>query len=318
MGPSCSAAGSPGATWHGCSASAGSTILSAENYMLYTPLLVEAGSGTLEPRHVVVPLRQMCPNARSPPRSRDGPRRGAAHRPRRHPRGRARDPLRASSCSPSARSPASSPCRDWHERGSASRTSPTRSRSAIGCSNSSSEPRSGPTVPEELGFVFVGAGYAGVEALGELNDLARAALRFYPEPPKRAPALGARGRAPKILPEIPRRLGEYAARHLEKRGVEIQSGRRSPPTTGRGCPLERRHRPGTDGRVDAGVRANPLLGELGLPLDARGRVPSTRSCTSRAARTCGHSGTAPRCPTHGRRGRSIRRPRNTPSVRPAG
>ena len=31
--------------------------------MLYTPLLPEAGAGTLEPRHVVVPLRQMCPHA---------------------------------------------------------------------------------------------------------------------------------------------------------------------------------------------------------------------------------------------------------------
>ena len=31
--------------------------------MLYTPLLPEAASGTLEPRHVVVPLRQMCPHA---------------------------------------------------------------------------------------------------------------------------------------------------------------------------------------------------------------------------------------------------------------
>src|SRR5262245_52333249 len=31
--------------------------------MLYTPLLHEAGSGTLEPRHIVVPLRRMCPHA---------------------------------------------------------------------------------------------------------------------------------------------------------------------------------------------------------------------------------------------------------------
>src|SRR5213078_3914118 len=31
--------------------------------MLFTPLLPEAASGTLEPRHVVVPLRIMCPHA---------------------------------------------------------------------------------------------------------------------------------------------------------------------------------------------------------------------------------------------------------------
>src|SRR5207253_2760779 len=41
----------------------GSTIVSPENFVLYTPMLPEAASGTLEPRHAVVPLRQMCPHA---------------------------------------------------------------------------------------------------------------------------------------------------------------------------------------------------------------------------------------------------------------
>ena len=41
----------------------GATIVSPENFMLYTPMLPEAASGTLEPRHMVVPLRQMCPHA---------------------------------------------------------------------------------------------------------------------------------------------------------------------------------------------------------------------------------------------------------------
>src|SRR5947209_919184 len=41
----------------------GATIVSLENFMLYTPMLPEAASGTLEPRHVVVPLRMMCPHA---------------------------------------------------------------------------------------------------------------------------------------------------------------------------------------------------------------------------------------------------------------
>ena len=41
----------------------GVTIISPENFMLYTPMLAEAASGTLEPRHVVVPLRMMCPDA---------------------------------------------------------------------------------------------------------------------------------------------------------------------------------------------------------------------------------------------------------------
>src|ERR687896_1210924 len=41
----------------------GATIVSPENYMLFTPMLPEAASGTLEPRHVVVPMRLMCPHA---------------------------------------------------------------------------------------------------------------------------------------------------------------------------------------------------------------------------------------------------------------
>ena len=41
----------------------GATIVNPDNFMLYTPLLPEAAAATLEPRHVVVPLRQMCKHA---------------------------------------------------------------------------------------------------------------------------------------------------------------------------------------------------------------------------------------------------------------
>ena len=40
------------------------TLVDPRNYMLYTPLLPEAASGTVEPRHAVVPVRVMCPRAR--------------------------------------------------------------------------------------------------------------------------------------------------------------------------------------------------------------------------------------------------------------
>src|ERR1041384_1331572 len=41
----------------------GATIVNPTNFMLYTPLLPEAAAGSIEPRHVVVPLRAMCPDA---------------------------------------------------------------------------------------------------------------------------------------------------------------------------------------------------------------------------------------------------------------
>jgi hypothetical protein len=41
----------------------GATIVNPTNFMRYTPLLPEAAAGSVEPRHVVVPLRAMCPHA---------------------------------------------------------------------------------------------------------------------------------------------------------------------------------------------------------------------------------------------------------------
>jgi len=42
----------------------GATIVSPTSTMLYTPLLPEVAGGAIEARHVVVPLRLMCPEAR--------------------------------------------------------------------------------------------------------------------------------------------------------------------------------------------------------------------------------------------------------------
>src|SRR5205823_1148043 len=77
-------------------------------------------------------------------------------------------------------------------------------------------------IRRHLTFVFVGAGYAGVEALAELSDLVRNALRYYDRlrtVPQHWVLVDA---APKILPEIPTRLGEYAAEQLARRGVDVR------------------------------------------------------------------------------------------------
>ena len=84
-----------------------------------------------------------------------------------------------------------------------------------------------PTEAErDLGFVFVGAGYAGVEALAELNDLAHAAVRrSYPTLRNVRQRWVLVDAAPTILSDIPRKLGEYTHRYLEeKRGIEIHVG----------------------------------------------------------------------------------------------
>jgi NADH dehydrogenase len=124
-----------------------------------------------------------------------------------------------------------------------------------------------------LGFVFVGAGYAGVEALAELADLVGDAMRWYPELREIRQRWVLVDAAPKILPEIPTRLGDYAARELAGRGVEIHVSTTLESATGEDALLSDGTRIPTRTLVwTAGVRANPLLGELGLPVDERGRV----------------------------------------------
>ena len=250
----------------------GATIVSHENFMLYTPLLPEAASGTIEPRHVVVPLRQMCPHAEL-----------VLGDIARHDRERRSVVVES----------LAGEVEIGYERlvialGAITRTLPLpglaehgvgfkdladaialRNRILLQLERASIHPGD----PSELGFVFVGAGYAGVEALAELHDMAHAALRYYPELRGRPQRWVLVDAAPKILPEIPRRLGEYAARRLVKRGIEIHVGTTLESYDGVEAALADGARvPARTLVWTAGVRANPLLAELGLPLDDRGRV----------------------------------------------
>jgi len=125
----------------------------------------------------------------------------------------------------------------------------------------------------ELTFAFVGAGYAGVEALAELADLVADAVRHYPELRGRPQRWVLVDAAPNILPEIPSRLGGYAAQQLSKRGVEIHVGTTLDSVDAEAAVLSNGTRIPTATLVwTAGVRANPVLAQLGLPLDDRHRV----------------------------------------------
>lgn len=253
----------------------GATIVSRENFMLYTPLLPEAASGTLEPRHTVVPLRVMCPHAEL----------------------LLGDVVAVDLAAHTATIGTGDGERTvrWRELvlalGAVPRTVPVPGLADHGLSFKSlpdainlrnhvlGELEAADAEPDEaarrahLSFVFVGAGYAGVEALAELSDLVDDALRYYPrlhDTPRRWAIVDA---APKILPEIPSRLGEYAARELAQRGVEIYVGTTLDSISGEEAVLGNGTRIPTRTLVwTAGVRANPLLREIDVPLDDRGRV----------------------------------------------
>jgi NADH dehydrogenase len=250
----------------------GATVVSLDNSMIYTPLLPEAASGTLEPRHVVVPLREMCPHAELV-------------------LGRVTGHDRAAKTV--AVESLAGPLEIRYERlvvalGATTRTLPVpglaehgvgfkdladavalRNRVLLQLERATIHPDD----PSELGFVFVGAGYAGVEALGELNDMAHAALRSYPTLRGVSQRWVLVDAAPKILPEIPRGLGRYASKRLERRGIEIHVGTTLESYDGTEAVLANGTRiPARTLVWTAGVRASPLLPDLDLPLDERGRV----------------------------------------------
>jgi NADH dehydrogenase len=243
--------------------------------MLYTPMLPEAASGTLEPRHTVVPLRVMCPQAELLLGNVVG--------------------VDLEAKSARIETEAGEQIVHWRELvlalGAVPRTVPVPGLAdhalsfksladAINLRNhvlreleAADAEQDDERRRQHLSFVFVGAGYAGVEALAELSDLVADAVRFYPrlrDEPRRWVLVDA---APKILPEIPRRLGEYAARELQERGVEIHVDTTLESVSADEAVLGDGTRIPTGTLVwTAGVRPNPLLRELGLPLDERGRV----------------------------------------------
>jgi len=254
----------------------GATIVSPENFMLFASMLPEAASGTLEPRHVVVPLRLMCPHADLVLG------RAVAHDPERQ---WVQVETEEGLVNVTYRNLVVALCaipRTFPIPGLAEYAMGFKDLAdAIALRNHVlrrlEEAVAAPTDAHrrrELTFVFVGAGYAGVEALAELSDLARDAVRHYPDEVQATPQHWVLvDAAPKILPEIPPRLGEYAAEQLERRGVDIRVSTTLEAIEPHAALLSDGDRILTSTVVwTTGARANPLLGRFGLPLDDFGRV----------------------------------------------
>ncbi|HZT85552.1 MAG TPA: NAD(P)/FAD-dependent oxidoreductase [Gaiellaceae bacterium] len=255
--------------------SRGSTIVSKDNFMLYTPLLPEAASGTLEPRHCVVPLRVMCRNAELILGGVTG--------------------LDLEARTAAVETGEGPQTVQWRELvlalGAVPRTLPVPGLAEHGLSFKTLadaihlrnhvlhqlETADAALDEEErarrLTFVFVGAGYAGVEALAELSDLAEDALRYYPRLRSTRRRWVLVDAASRILPEIPPKLGDYAAAELRSRNVEIHVDTTLESVSAEEAVLGDGVRIPTNTLVwTAGVTPNPVLREWSLPLDEKGRV----------------------------------------------
>jgi NADH:ubiquinone reductase (H+-translocating) len=251
-------------------------LVNAENYLQYQPFLPEAASGTIEPRHVLVALRQVLRRTRLVV----GEAEIVDHAARRaHVRtldGASLDlPYDEVVLAPGSVS------RVLPVPGLADRAVGFKTiEEAIHLRNdvlARLEAAAETADPDRrralLTFLFVGGGYAGVEALAELEDLCHDALKRYPELANertRWVLVEATGR---ILPETDARLAEYALRRLARRGIEIHLETRLESAEGGMMRLSNGDTfPAATLVWTTGVRPDPLAARSGFPVDERGRV----------------------------------------------
>jgi NADH dehydrogenase len=124
-----------------------------------------------------------------------------------------------------------------------------------------------------LTFVFVGGGYAGIEALAEMEDMARDALKYYPELERSDMHWVLVEATQRILPEVDPDMGAYTVQQLLKRGLDIRLGTRLESCVDGIVRLSDGDEFPADTIVwTAGVKASPMLINTDLPRDDKGRL----------------------------------------------
>lgn len=261
-------------------------VITPDPYMTYQPFLPEAAAGSISPRHVVVPLRRVLDKCRIVIGEVDS----VDHAKR-----------TATFSTLATEEEGTGPVQITYDElvlapGSIARTLPIPGladhaigfktvEEAIGLRNHvieqmdiASSTRDPAIRDAALTFVFVGGGYAGVEALGELEDMARYATRHYhnvkPQDMKWI-LVEAAGR---ILPEVGEEMGKYTVRELRRRNIDVRLETRLDSCEDRVAVLSDGSRFPTRTVVwTAGVKPHPVLAASDLPLNERGRL----TCTAR-------------------------------------
>jgi NADH dehydrogenase len=207
------------------------TLVSPHSYMTYQPFLPEAAAGNLEPRHVVVPLRRVLPgvkilNGRVTEIDHAG---GQAtvqvvERTEAEPK-----EIRKISYDLLVFCPGSIsrilPIPGLAENGVGFKTVAeaiflrNHVLRQLDIASSTADPE---TRKQALTFVFVGGGYAGVEALGELEDMARDACRYYADLNAEDMRWVLVEASDHILPEVGEEMGKWTVEALRGRGIEVR------------------------------------------------------------------------------------------------
>jgi len=258
------------------------TMVAPDNFLLFSPLLAEAASGTIEPRHAVIPLRELLRHTvlvSGVVESIDVAAKRATVRTATEER---RDIGYHTLVVAPGSVPATFPIPGLLDHAVGFKTLADaiwlRNRVLNQLEVASDQPR-GERRLQMLTFTFVGGGYAGVEALAELRSLVGDALRRYPT---LAPSdfrwvlVEAQAR---LLPGLDTRLAAYTDRQLRRQGVELRLNTRMESCVDNRVVLAGPFcRDGVAPYLSdtivwtAGQRASPLAASLGLAIDDRGRV----------------------------------------------
>jgi NADH dehydrogenase len=125
-----------------------------------------------------------------------------------------------------------------------------------------------------LTFVIAGGGFSGAVLCGALQDFVERALRLYPtiDPSEIRLVLAHPG--PRILPEVSQELGEYAGAALEQRGVEVRCNIKVTSATAHSVTLDGDETILTHTLVwTAGTSPSPALKGIACDVDPRGAIP---------------------------------------------
>jgi NADH dehydrogenase len=263
------------------------TLVSPENYMRYQPLLPEVASGSVEPRHMVIALRRALRRTQVV----QGELTGLDHGGRTatvstaddEPRQLPYDQIVLGMGSMTKVLPV--PGLVEHAVGFQTLSEAIHLRNQVLARLEAAEASTDPDRRRRaLTFVFVGGGYAGVEALAELEDLARDAIGSYRSISAAEMRWMLIEATDRILPSMDAKLAERASAVLRARGVEIRLQTQLESTQDGVLELDDGERIAADTLVwMPGIAPHPVVGELGLPCDAQGRLIADRCLRVRDA-----------------------------------
>ena len=253
------------------------TLISRDNFLLFTPFLTEALGGMLDEADVISPLRAFLRKTRFVMGEVTEINMKAKTVTYRRPLTEETETMQADQLVLSLGSTTS-----FHDQEDAERLAFTLKslddatllrNHLMACLEQANEETEIVARQAFLTVVAVGAGYTGVEAAGAIRDLMKDAAREYPHVRPDEIRVVLMDMAEKILPTIDPKLAQYAIRQLQKRGIEMRLGQTIKAADERSVTLGKGETIPTRTLLwSAGVVPSPLTQKLDCKKDKKGAI----------------------------------------------